>query len=334
MATADFTLFPELPSEVRRAVWRAALPRRLVPLALPQAIGYDDSGDEAPRQRRRRRRLVPPVVARACREARSVAFEHGRLWFDGGAPGEDQVWFDPSVDTVFVNSYMQLLHRHGEAGHAGLMDGNHLFAAAEGAGVVAVALSQLLALHDPTVAVRSPSYVVGSSYWQWLERWEASLLAGRRPRIWVLKTLSLKLTDDQARASGLFGDYGDELAAIYDGPVGGDHSDLLTRALAAVSIRDSSGARGARDDDIGGASALAFMQDRNVERTLLDFDPTYIEQQWLNYCNDPLEPCIPGQSAGVSDLYLSSRLNYQHPLVRAVLDEMPKHRFAYAFVRR
>lgn len=76
----EFTLFPQLPPELRRLIWKACLPKtRIFDLMLPCFV-YDDShcrgSGWASRETWR-----PPVITRVCWESRAVAHETGRVLF-------------------------------------------------------------------------------------------------------------------------------------------------------------------------------------------------------------------------------------------------------------
>lgn len=114
-----FPLFPKLPPELRRIIWRFCLPRRVCELDEPFLV-YEG----APDWRSSIDRFVlscelricaeqnarPPVITRICRESRAVAFEQGRLFkatFPPSAahPFDLEVWFDPSTDILHSNYF-------------------------------------------------------------------------------------------------------------------------------------------------------------------------------------------------------------------------------------
>jgi hypothetical protein len=78
-AGPNFPLFPRLPTELQRAIWRECLPWRVIELdvATPGFVYDVDEAAEAPCVSWHTAivNASPPVIARFCRESRSVAFE-------------------------------------------------------------------------------------------------------------------------------------------------------------------------------------------------------------------------------------------------------------------
>lgn len=69
----EFALFPQLPPELRRAIWQQCRPRRVAEVDLPHYLippwSYCDGHDTSLLNSRR------PIITRICRESRAVAFE-------------------------------------------------------------------------------------------------------------------------------------------------------------------------------------------------------------------------------------------------------------------
>lgn len=106
-SSATFTLFPDLPLELRLKVWESLLLPRIVIAAC------FDAADEAPKraQLARRANLPPvPVLLHVCHETRQVALKHYELAFSWRIPGmlarprssPPRVWFDFSCDTLLL----------------------------------------------------------------------------------------------------------------------------------------------------------------------------------------------------------------------------------------
>ncbi|EED23010.1 hypothetical protein TSTA_064760 [Talaromyces stipitatus ATCC 10500] len=78
-----FHLFPRLPTEIRLEIWRASLPRRIISL---------DSRNPCPGPSKDFIQIWqrPPSIACVCKEARSVAFQHGRLRWAENVDGPDK----------------------------------------------------------------------------------------------------------------------------------------------------------------------------------------------------------------------------------------------------
>lgn len=106
----DFTLFPQLPLELRQAVWRYCRPqRRVIELDTPNQVGVETYC------RLMRTSFInrhAPIITRVCRESRAVAFENGSMInndYQDKAPGWvsgttlEYRWFIPGVDIVYLN---------------------------------------------------------------------------------------------------------------------------------------------------------------------------------------------------------------------------------------
>lgn len=81
-AEQSFTKFPNLPTELRRAIWRCCLPLRVYELdgAFARVIfGVVDPQKSLPCSLHIPSALNvrPPVITRVCRESRELAFEEG-----------------------------------------------------------------------------------------------------------------------------------------------------------------------------------------------------------------------------------------------------------------
>ncbi|KAJ5370347.1 uncharacterized protein N7496_006439 [Penicillium cataractarum] len=99
----EFTLFPQLPPELRRMIWKACLPKtRIFDIMFP-CYAYDHyrcrGSSWASRESWR-----PPVITRVCRESRAVAHETGRVIFQEDNPNVPNyiksVWSDTTTDII------------------------------------------------------------------------------------------------------------------------------------------------------------------------------------------------------------------------------------------
>lgn len=117
----EFRLFPQLPLELRRAIWDECLPRvRVVEINKPHKGGYIYNGslsknvgfEECTHQMTYRLNSVPPVIAAVCRESRQVAgfpVPRDEEWqtetaaLTNGEPVD--LWFDrsPNRNIVFLD---------------------------------------------------------------------------------------------------------------------------------------------------------------------------------------------------------------------------------------
>lgn len=121
-AAASFHCFPLLPKELRRAIWRECLPRRVLELDVPRA---DLIAQDLPKELKGTVSCTlgsttafnsrPPLITQVCFEAREVAFETGRivdfrdLWdgsnvnIYGTGVSVRGCWFDPARDAIHLN---------------------------------------------------------------------------------------------------------------------------------------------------------------------------------------------------------------------------------------
>jgi hypothetical protein len=88
---ARFTLFPKLPIELRRIIWRRSLPGQRV----VEVLYYNFTG-----QCRSSRPI--PIALHVSSEARGVALESYELAF-GTAEAEAMVYFDFKIDALFLS---------------------------------------------------------------------------------------------------------------------------------------------------------------------------------------------------------------------------------------
>lgn len=131
---SSFHLFPKLPQELRDAIWRECLPRRVIEIDIPteevmfelaQLPLEDFDDDDRPIHRElscnmRKTSMInakPPIISRVCRESRAVAFETGSLLEHPRVSEEPHLhqhisiskrWVDRARDTVahlHVNPY-------------------------------------------------------------------------------------------------------------------------------------------------------------------------------------------------------------------------------------
>lgn len=116
----SFHLFPRLPQEIRDAIWRECLPRRVIEIhfpteeeALDLPLESDDDGRPIDRELSclmRNTSMInakPPIISRVCRESRGVAFETGAILEHPRDPQEPLLyhrikkhWVDRARDTV------------------------------------------------------------------------------------------------------------------------------------------------------------------------------------------------------------------------------------------
>lgn len=97
MAAAEFTLFPQLPYDLRYRIWQLTLPYRDL------KVGTRDTSDSFFHNTPA---MDVPLTLRVCRESRAVACAHGRfievprdpsIWDDTAS-----VWFDRIIRTAYL----------------------------------------------------------------------------------------------------------------------------------------------------------------------------------------------------------------------------------------
>lgn len=99
----EFTLFPQLPPELRRLIWKECLPKTRVFDTMLPCLVYEKSrcrgNGWASRESWR-----PPVITRVCQESRAVAHETGRVLFHEDDPKVpdyiESMWSDATTDIV------------------------------------------------------------------------------------------------------------------------------------------------------------------------------------------------------------------------------------------
>lgn len=104
----NFITFPNLPAELRIAIWRECLPSRIVEPDVQQdeVIWARDSPCDV-NWKITWVNKAPPVIARVCRESRAVAFENGSLIdIEAHRFSNNMVerpWLDPARDSIHLN---------------------------------------------------------------------------------------------------------------------------------------------------------------------------------------------------------------------------------------
>jgi hypothetical protein len=93
MSTAEFSLFPQLPAELRRMIWLECLPFRVFEADLPNWL--IESACQLRWATYRNGRCL--VIGHVCRESRSIALESGSF------EEYSQRWFAPSRDIPFLH---------------------------------------------------------------------------------------------------------------------------------------------------------------------------------------------------------------------------------------
>ncbi|ERS97479.1 hypothetical protein HMPREF1624_05647 [Sporothrix schenckii ATCC 58251] len=110
-STTPRITFSSLPAEIRSAIWTEALPRRVIGLRPFDADADEYASSSAPqgdsvtvvsaRARASVGSRMPQAMASTCFESRAAALRSGRWTI--GAEGQP-VWFDPTRDTILLNS--------------------------------------------------------------------------------------------------------------------------------------------------------------------------------------------------------------------------------------
>ncbi len=113
-----FHLFPQLPAELRLAIWRECLPYRVVELDWQCDEWLFEGG--LPCQNNRRTTDInaqPPIITQVCSEARAVAFETGGTVPDS-YERDDEAWYPSSrqlhLSEVWFDHARDIIHRNWE----------------------------------------------------------------------------------------------------------------------------------------------------------------------------------------------------------------------------
>ena len=105
----EFTLFPQLPLDLRRTIWQQCWPRRVMELDATHPVEVETYSELF---RTSLLNMRPPVITRVCRESRDVAFENTGVVKDDNdlnAPRWSSRtalwhhWFNPATDIVHLN---------------------------------------------------------------------------------------------------------------------------------------------------------------------------------------------------------------------------------------
>lgn len=215
MATS-FHLFPKLPQEIRDAIWRECLPRRVIEIDFPTEdwiwldVPLDDDGQTTYRGLRCRMahtsmiNAKPPIISRVCRESRAVAFETGTLvehsWELKGPRLYHRMnkhWVDRARDTVVnlsFNHRSRLWYENWKEGY-----GNP----------VQILRDAIL----PSNGIKSISELLLCD----LKRKESRDMLESMSKVLVcLETVILHADEEPAIQSGLFGRLGEERVVMVD----------------------------------------------------------------------------------------------------------------------
>ena len=97
-AVGDFVRFPKLPPELRREIWKLALPgTRII-----EVTSEDDYYSRERGYRKLRLSCDMPVLMHVCRESRQVALEKYTVNLAGERFPNDCARIDPREDTIFI----------------------------------------------------------------------------------------------------------------------------------------------------------------------------------------------------------------------------------------
>lgn len=201
-----FILFPELPRELRRAIWKLCLPRRVLELDSPRNDAVRPSCEHRHSSRLNTRY---PIITRVCHESREVAFENGNMlgeyadldqvgYFSASALSER--WFCPATDIV---------HLHWD-GHFDVMTPDNL--------------NPIFFFLSIAAKSSSPASIVADLVGGGLLRNYSSdqdgpnfdPLEGASDYTVALEVINLHISFKQATSSGLFGRLGEERVQLID----------------------------------------------------------------------------------------------------------------------
>lgn len=223
MATL-FNLFPKLPQEIRDAIWRECLPRRVIEIDWPTEEGvfdidyeWDDDEDRfiggdliCHLRKTSMINAKPPIISRVCRESRAVAFETGALLEN---PWSCTQQLDPPIPFLYNRIQWQWVDRARDTVvhlHFNPYNEDWVDAWKETNG------NPIQLLRDamlPVNCTRSISMrLLGS-----MEREESRDMVQSMSKILVcLKVVVLHTNEERAVQSGLFGSLGEERIVMVD----------------------------------------------------------------------------------------------------------------------
>ncbi|POS79184.1 hypothetical protein DHEL01_v202407 [Diaporthe helianthi] len=219
---ASFHLFPKLPQEIRDAIWRECLPRRVIEIDWPTEeevfdIEYEWDDDDRPISRGlichlKRTSLInakPPIISRVCGESRAVAFETGALLEHSQYPrqldppqpllyhGMRRQWVDRTRDTV--------VHLHFNSCNEGWFQ--------DWLNVYGNPLRLLQDAMFPTQAIRS----INETFLFLMKEEESRDMVESMSKILAcLDVVVLHTEEEPAIQSGLFGMLGEERIVMVD----------------------------------------------------------------------------------------------------------------------
>ena len=224
---SGFSCFALLPAELRWEVWRFCLPRRVVELDIP-TTRHPESPCEL--YSTSKRNAKPPAIAYVCREARQIAFENGGGLWDlpshenerlGNRPYRletsafvENPWIRPGVDLVHSHIWNECDYEINEDTHRIVPS---LLRRVEALGCRVSFMAELLHPFDRDTELPADNTISFLAPDRWaILALEAPLTGPKREYMVVLKIITLHISSDTARASGLFGLLGDAPVQLVD----------------------------------------------------------------------------------------------------------------------
>lgn len=193
-----FHRFLDLPSELRVEIWKFSLPHRVH--TFPRPIKKFNFLDRSWTQERIHGAKVaqPSAIAYVCSEARAVALSNGsvkNIKFNGGTEHNDElshVWVDPKRDAVLLKLNLCMSHPENRE-LCTSQDNENLYT--------------LLSNRDMHVALDF-SWIMAGLFKLPARKVYYDLVHGLKVCDYVVVDLQLDVTDVQAAATGLFGEFG------------------------------------------------------------------------------------------------------------------------------
>lgn len=194
-----FHRFPELPAELRIAIWELSLPHRVHTFPRPSKkydfewyLWRQEPVHGAKAEKR-------PAIAHVCSEARAVALASGsakKILFCGGIKGSNKlsrVWVDSKRDTVVVNMGQPGTPAAGRPRRSPNTD--HLYS--------------LLFNRDVRIALNSSwALCFCTMIKDQGRKLYYDLVRGRKECDFIILDLNLDVNDEEAASTGLFGNSG------------------------------------------------------------------------------------------------------------------------------
>ncbi|KAI2627472.1 hypothetical protein GGS26DRAFT_599344 [Hypomontagnella submonticulosa] len=259
-----FSLFPNLPLELRRMIWAECIPRRIVEIE-PELRSWPKYKEIQSSN--------PPLIARVCRESRDIARLFGSIEYPRSL--NMPIWVDHGHDIAILNNRYLLDcyiydEDHADPGIRKLVNSSD----------IPISIGHELVVHD---GPRADSRTM----------WVLDRLAGRKTCSVVLFDMTIHLTHREAIDSDLFGLFAEETTihiGIKDGKQLARLFDTYETAFVPKGMPDLSALRKYLSGDEISTHIFCFLQFTKVfwlqRNKILHLDADPLDYDF----EDPLPP--------------------------------------------